>query len=138
MEEETEDDNFTLTSFEPLSAEYNKSGFSRFIEGFTRKKLTSNTNDVPDSVRLQIDQNGRSRYSKENKFDPNQGLQEGSKRNVGWKAPESIKFVLGESSKGPPTKIVVSSDRHSRTPSSVLKRLSLLISVERTSQQVRH
>ena len=123
MEEETEDDNFTLTSFEPLSPEYKKSGFSRFIEGFTWKKLTSNTNDVQDPVRLQRDQN--------------HGLQEGSKRNVRWKAPDS-KFVVGESSKGPPTKIVVSSDRHSRTPSSVLKRLSLLISVERTSLQVRH
>lgn len=133
MEKGAEDE-FTLTSFEALSPEQEKSGFFRFIEELTKKKLKWTT-DKQDQSSTAIDKakDGTQFHPRECSFNAEQVLPRKT-----LKAGNSLPWKPRQSSGVQPKSATVPSNRNTRTPSSVLGRLSLLVLVEKTSQQVKH
>jgi hypothetical protein len=138
MNGENGEEGYTLTSFEPLPPEDEKTGLRKFIEGFKSKKLvtqkvntqqelgrTSQENVTHNGTKtsyINTDVKREKQLSKERPATRRLYPQKDESRGDGQ---------LGELDEGKSEARL-----RSRTPSSVLRRLSQLVLVEKSNQQV--
>ena len=134
MEAEIKEECFTLTSFAPLSPEDEKSGLRKFFKGLKSKKATvglksssddnqsSQVNSAANGPQVSYVSSDVTRNKQLSKKNPVvEGLyskDEGSQNNCTLQDLNQSKIVA---------------DRHSRTPSSVLRRLSQLVLLQEKS-----
>ena len=133
-----EEEIYTLTSFEPLPPEEEKTGLRKFIEGFKSKKfVTTEKATQQESITSQenVTENGTNVSNINTDVKRKELLSKGgpvTQRLYPKKSESHGKRqleVLGDAGKS-------EARMRSRTPSSVLRRLSQLVLVEKSSLQV--
>ena len=130
MEAEIEEECFTLTSFAPLSPEDENSGLRKFFKGLkatvgsksSHDNQSSQVNSASNSPQVSYVNSDTTRNKQLSKKNPVvEGLyskDEGSQNNCTLQDRNQSKIVA---------------DRHSRTPGSVLRRLSQLVLLQEKS-----
>lgn len=144
--EENEEAGYTLTSFEPLSPEDEKSGLRKFMEGFSKTKLatlisfksshnsqssletsTQNANHNDSQLYLNSNVEKMHKVPNESTVTPPQAVY--SRKNESQIAESKIDEI-DQGRNGP--------SRNTRTPSSVLRRLSQLVLLEKAYPEVEY
>jgi hypothetical protein len=136
MEGENEEEGYTLTSFEPLSPEDEKSGLRKFIEGFKSRKRVTFVAPKAASQDSQTSLENSTQHGTQVSY-----LNSDIKRKEQFPKESPVTPGLSSNVNGQLQDLrqgkTVANLARSRTPSSVLRRLSQLVLLEKSNPQVK-
>lgn len=133
MEEQNEEEGYTLTSFKPLSPEDEKSGLRRFIESFKSKRLVTAKDDTNDSDQTDLENSTQNEAQASHINSNVRGTETVNKHGSVLQELFSMGNKSHDFDKGG---ILATRNSRTRTPSSVLRRLSQLVLVEKGNPKV--